>query len=87
MGELMIRIFLVLIGLTSFGFKVFAADEIIAGKQYDDAKETEIAKKVKKRLYVGGRDESDLKVQTQLMTPIRKIAPQAEVKAEEPAEE
>ena len=82
------RIFLVLLVLSSLGLKVLAAEEVPAGSQYDEAKEAEIAQKVKKREYPGGRDEGDLKVQSQVITPIRKLAPQAEVKGnEEPAEE
>ena len=50
--------------------------------QFDETKEAEIAQKVKKRLYPGGRDESDLKVQSQLTTPARKFAPQTEIQAE-----
>ncbi|MNL04051.1 hypothetical protein D3C87_1246100 [compost metagenome] len=53
-----------------------------AGSQYDEAKEAEIEVKAKKRLYPGGRDEGDLKVQAQVITPVRKLAPQAEVKEE-----
>ena len=58
------------------------AEEVLAGSQYDEAKESELQQKAKKRLYPGGRDEGDLKVQAQLMTPARKLAPQAEVKEE-----
>lgn len=58
------------------------AEEVLAGSQYDEAKEAELQQKAKKRLYPGGRDEGDLKVQAQLMTPARKLAPQAEVKEE-----
>ena len=83
----MIRIFLVLGLLSSVGFKAFA-EEVPAGSQYDEAKEADIAMKAKKRLYPGGRDEGDLRVQSQLTTPPRKFAPQAEIKGnEEPAEE
>lgn len=53
-----------------------------SGSQYDEAKEAEIEVKAKKRLYPGGRDEGDLKVQAQVITPVRKLAPQAEVKEE-----
>jgi hypothetical protein len=58
------------------------AQEVPAGAQYDEAKEAEIEVKAKKRLYLGGRDEGDLKVQAQVITPVRKLAPQAEVKEE-----
>ncbi|MDG0818046.1 hypothetical protein [Bdellovibrio svalbardensis] len=83
----MIRIFLVMLVLSFTGFAAIAADEVLAGSQYDEAKEAEIAKAAKKREYPGGRDEGDLKVQSQISTPARKLAPQAEVKNEEPAEE
>ncbi len=83
----MIRIFLVLLVLSFSGIAAFAAEEVPAGSQYDEAKEAEIAKAAKKREYPGGRDEGDLKVQSQITTPVRKLAPQAEVKNEEPAEE
>lgn len=50
--------------------------------QYDEAREAEIAQKAKKRIYPGGRDEEELKVQAQIVTPVRKVAPQAEVREE-----
>lgn len=67
---------LILLALASFG--AHAQEE----PQYDEAKEAEIAVRAKKRLYPGGRDEEDLKVQSQLTTPARKLAPQAEIHAE-----
>lgn len=83
----MIRVFLVLFLLSSLvSFKAFAQEAAADAPQYDEAREAEIAQKAKKRLYPGGRDEEDLKVQSQLSTPVRKVAPQAEVK-EEAAEE
>jgi hypothetical protein len=54
---------------------------------YDEAKEAEIAVKAKKRLYPGGKDEEDLKVQSQLVTPARKFAPQTEIRPEPESEE
>ncbi|KYG62563.1 hypothetical protein [Bdellovibrio bacteriovorus] len=78
----MIRVFLVLFLLSSLvGFKALA-QEASAEPQYDEAREAELAQKAKKRIYPGGRDEEDLKVQSQLTTPVRKLAPQAEVKEE-----
>lgn len=48
-----------------------------------DAKnEMEIVQKVRSRSYSGGSDESDLKVQTQLAKPTRKIAPTIEDESE-----
>jgi hypothetical protein len=83
----MIRIFLVLIGLNFFQSKAIASEEVVAGKIHDEAQEIDLAKKAKKRLYPGGRDESDLKIQAEITNPTRKMAPQAELKVEEPAEE
>ena len=57
------------------------------GAPYDAAKEAEVAVKAKKRLYPGGRDEEDLKVQAQLVTPARKFAPQTEIRPEPEADE
>lgn len=50
----------------------------------DQVKESELAQKAKRRQYPGGRDESDLKVQTQLTQPVRKMAPTLEDESEEP---
>ena len=50
--------------------------------QVNEAREAEISQVAKKRLYPGGRDEEDLRVQAELVTPSRKMAPQAEVKEE-----
>jgi hypothetical protein len=75
--------------ILALGFLISALFSVIVWAQdpgteprYDEAKEKEIALKVKKRLYPGGRDESDLKVQSQLVTPARKLAPQTEIQAE-----
>lgn len=84
----MVRMTLLVLALScTFGAAAHAVEEVPAGSQYDEAKEAEIAKAAKKRDYPGGRDESDLKVQSQVVTPVRKLAPQAELKNEEPAEE
>jgi hypothetical protein len=72
--------------LISLSLQAFAVPTI-SGKPVDESKEAEIAQKVKKRLYPGGRDEGDLKVQAQLITPARKLSPQAEIKEEAAAEE
>lgn len=83
----MIRVFLVLfLLLCSVTPHAFAQEEGSTEPAYDEAKEAEIATKAKKRLYPGGRDEEDLKTQSSVTTPIRKVAPQAEIK-EESAEE
>lgn len=81
----MIRVFLCLFLLSSVGVQ-FAHAQGTDEPQYDEVREAEIAMKAKKRLYPGGRDEEELKVQSQLATPARKLAPQAEVK-DEPMEE
>lgn len=54
------------------------AAEVIAGSVYNEAKETEIAQKARRRAYLGGRDEGDLVVQSQLTSPTRKMSPQTE---------
>jgi hypothetical protein len=81
----MVRVFFVLISLM-MGMSTIATAQEVQTPRYDEAKEAEIAVKAKKRLYPGGRDEEELKVQAQLTTPVRKVSPQAEVK-EEPSEE
>lgn len=42
----------------------------------------EMQQKTRQRLYPGGSDESDLKVQTQLNTPERKVNPVQETQSE-----
>lgn len=54
------------------------AEEVIAGSVYDESKEAEIAQKARRRIYIGGRDEGDLAVQSQLTAPTRKMVPQVE---------
>lgn len=54
------------------------AEEVIAGSIYDQEKEHESVLKARRRAYVGGRDEGDLTVQTQLTAPTRKMTPQTE---------
>jgi hypothetical protein len=73
---------LLVFSIFSLGALSLAHAQQEAGSQYDEAKEAEIEVKAKKRLYPGGRDEGDLKVQAQVITPVRKLAPQAEVKEE-----
>jgi hypothetical protein len=83
----MIRLFLVSVLMTSFFGVKAHAEEVLAGAVRDESKEAELAQRAKKRLYPGGRDEGDLKVQAQVTNPTRKLAPQAEIQNEEPAEE
>lgn len=80
----LIRVFLVFSLLLSMtALNAWSQDgELAAEPQYDEAREAEIAQRAKKRLYPGGRDEEDLKVQSQVSTPSRKLAPQAELKEE-----
>ena len=77
----MIRVFFAILAINMALVLTSHAQEL-SGPRYDEAKEAEIAVKAKKRLYPGGRDEEELKVQSQLSTPVRKVAPQAEVKEE-----
>lgn len=83
----MIRVFLVLsLVFWGVGLKAWSQETTATESQVDEAREAEIAQKAKKRMYPGGRDEEDLKVQSQVTNPVRKLAPQAEIK-EEPVEE
>lgn len=66
------RIFVVLVlGAAFIGPRAFAE----AQSEAERARDEEIAQKVKTRQYPGGRDESDLKLQTPMPTPTRKVAP------------
>lgn len=77
----MVRVFFAAMVLN---FALVGASEAqeLSAPRYDEVKEAEIAVKAKKRLYPGGRDEEELKVQSQLTTPVRKVAPQTEVSQE-----
>lgn len=79
---------LILVFVLNFSFRAQAQESVLAGRNYDEAKEAEIAQKARKRQYPGGRDESDLKVQTQMTNPVRKMAPTLNVSADpEPGSE
>ncbi len=78
----MIRVFLIFSFLVSTLSVPAIAQEVTEAPKYDEAREAEIAQRAKKRLYPGGRDEEDLKVQSQIVVPVRKLAPQAEIKEE-----
>ncbi len=69
------------VGICVFSQTV-CAEEVIAGSIYDQAKESEILQKARRRAYPGGRDEGDLAVQPQLIAPVRKMAPQTESEVE-----
>ena len=44
----------------------------------DSGYQEEIQERAKRRAYPGGQDESDLKVQAQVLSPTRKVAPVVE---------
>ncbi len=56
-------------------------------KNEDVESNEQIQEKVKRRIYPGGVDEGDLKVQVQLAIPTRKMAPTAEEPAEPNSED
>jgi hypothetical protein len=53
----------------------------------DQEQEGELAQKVKKRDYPGGKDESEVKVQATLSKPTRKISPTVEETPESSSDE
>ncbi len=80
--------------LLSLSFFV-GASEALAQQRDPDAEKThalmtpqeqELYQKAKKRLYPGGKDEESLRVQSQLPTVTRKMAPAQEAPTEEPEE-
>lgn len=82
----MIRVFFAAMLLNLSLLSLAQAQDNLPVSRYNEAREAEIAIKAKKRLYPGGRDEEDLRVQNQITNPPRKLAPQTEVR-EEPSEE
>lgn len=70
--------FSILLGLGGHQALAQEAGSNLAGRHYDEAKEAEIDQKARRRLYLGGKDESDLKVQSPLITPSRKMTPTGE---------
>jgi hypothetical protein len=50
-------------------------DTTMMAQNMDPIFDEQIQEKVKRRIYPGGQDESDLKVQVQVVTPVRKMAP------------
>lgn len=46
------------------------------------AEELQIQQRARKKLYPGGKDEENLKVQAQLIQPVRKMSPQTEAPEE-----
>lgn len=82
----MIRVLFAMMVLNMSLLSLAQAQDNLPVSRYNEAREAEVAVKAKKRLYPGGRDEEDLRVQNQVTHPPRKLAPQAEVR-EEPSEE
>lgn len=74
--------------ILTLGFSqiLWAQDRTPAAVKVDEAKEEEIAQKAKRKIYPGGQDESELKVQPSLAKPTRKIAPTVEESPERDAE-
>ena len=64
--------------ISLFASSPACAEEVIAGSVYDESKDAEVVQKARRRAYLGGRDEGDLTVQSQLTAPTRKRAPQVE---------
>jgi hypothetical protein len=71
-----------LLGSFVFAHQARAAEEVVAGSVYDEAKERDVVQKARRRVYPGGRDEGDLTVQSQLPAPTRKMTPQVEAGVE-----
>lgn len=69
------------VGAVAFG-SAARAEEVLAGSVYNEKNEAEIIQQARRRIYPGGRDEGELAVQPQMITPTRKITPQAEAPAE-----
>lgn len=65
--------------VTSFCFIQLAEAQELVRPKVDEQQEVEYAYKAKNRIYAGGKDEEDLKIQPQISNPPRKLAPQAEV--------
>lgn len=57
-------------------------DATLTAQNIDPAFDEQVQEKVKRRYYPGGQDESDLKVQVQVVTPVRKMAPVMDESAE-----
>jgi hypothetical protein len=60
-------------------------DEVQAeapNRSVSSVSDEQVQERAKRRQYAGGQDESDLKVQVQVATPTRKVAPTTEEPAE-----
>ena len=53
----------------------------------DRVRNNEIDKKAKQRIYPGGRDEADLRVQNPLPTPTRKLTPTLDDEKSDPSDD
>lgn len=73
------RIFVLLALLVGFSA---VADEV-RSPQAENDRDEEVAVRAKRRLYPGGADENELKVQEPLPVPVRKVAPVVEEPREE----
>lgn len=58
-------------------FSAFSFAKAADSSDLDSAREQDIAKRAKSRMYPGGSDEEDLRVQAQLLIPTRKMTPKA----------
>lgn len=74
-------IFMVLVA--SSAFFVRAEEEEVRSPQAENDRDEEVAFRAKKRMYPGGADESDIRVQDPLPVPTRKVAPIADEPREE----
>ena len=62
--------------LLFFSLKASAEAQGLPSKAVTDSGyQEEIQEKAKRRAYAGGQDETDLKVQVQVLSPTRKVAP------------
>ena len=66
---------------------LFSIQVLAVSSDANSASEQELIQKVRTRSYPGGSDESDLKVQSQLSKPIRKISPTTEDSSEPAVQE
>ncbi len=85
---MMRSLFILLLSFFAFGAQALGENKQadkqeagLAGRNFDEAKEAQVKQISRKRLYSGGRDEADLKVQTQIINPVRKVAPTIDVNA------
>jgi hypothetical protein len=76
LGGLLLAVFGTVLSTTSL------AASVAAGTVANESQDAEIVQRARHRAYPGGRDESELAVQSQMTTPTRKITPQAEAPAD-----